>query len=66
MSLKQVERGPVSKEISFVIEQRFDDPLRQIRLFAHDQDGDELIERSDFALTHQRRNQGLQSFRVIR
>ena len=59
MALEQVERRPVAEEIGFVVEQRFDHLLRQARLGAHDENGDELVERGDLALAHQRGKRGL-------
>ena len=59
MALEQVERRAVAEEIGFVVEQRFDDHLRQARLLAHDEDGDQLVERADRAFAQQRRKRGL-------
>ena len=59
MALEHVERRAVAEEVGFVVEQRLDDLLRQARLLAHDEDGDELVQRADAALAHQRRQRGL-------
>ena len=53
IALEQVERRAVAEEIGLVVEQCFDDLLRQARLLAHDEDGDELVERGDAALAHE-------------
>ena len=53
-----VERRAVAEEIGLVVEQRLDHALRQRRLLAHDEDGDELVERHDPALAQQRRQRG--------
>ena len=52
---QQVERRAVAEEIGFVVEQRLDHLARQARLPAHDEDGDQLVERGDAALAQQRR-----------
>ena len=55
MALEQVERRAVAEEIGLVVEQRLDHLLRQAWLLAHDEDGDQLVERGDAALAQQRR-----------
>ena len=47
IALEQVERRTIAEEIGFVVEQGFDDHLRQARLLAHDEDGDEFVDRPD-------------------
>ena len=53
IAANKIERRPVAEEIGLVVEQSFDHLLRQIRLLAHDQDGDQLVQCTDSALTKQ-------------
>ncbi len=50
---KQVERRAIAEEIGFVVEQSLDHLVRERRLLAHHEDGDELVERCDPALAKQ-------------
>src|SRR4051812_31526054 len=61
VALKEVERRAVAEEIGFVIEQGFDDALRQAGLLSHDEDRNQLVERRDSALAQERRQRGLKS-----
>ena len=45
IALKHVERRAIAEEVGLVVEQSFDDHLRQARLLAHDENGDEFVER---------------------
>ena len=56
---QQVERLAVAEEIGFVVEQRLDDLVGERRLAAHDEDGDQFVERRDAALAEQRRQRRL-------
>ena len=59
IALQQVKRRAVAEEIGFVVQQRFDDLLRQARLLAHDENSDQLIERGNPTLAHQGGQRGL-------
>src|SRR3546814_10134715 len=50
----QVERGAVAVEIGFIVEQRIDHLFGETGFPAGDEGGDELVQRADGALSHQR------------